>query len=155
MNLKYLLAIIVTAFMLFSCDSTSFVRGEHKVRAAVDSFAFYYFNWQFSKASRFVTDSSQVWLRYAASQVHEADVKILRDKEDATIEIEEIDVTSNDEATARITVRDFLRMDTIGTEGHLVKKASYILRLEEATEDKVRWKVRMEGLPQSERRNRD
>ena len=76
-------------------------------------------------------------------------------KEDATIEIEEIDVTSNDEATARITVRDFLRMDTIGTEGHLVKKASYILHLEEATEDKVRWKVRMEGLPQSERRNRD
>ena len=97
MNLKYLLAIIVTAFTLFSCDSTSFVRGEHKVRVAVDSFAFYYFNWQFSKASRFVTDSSQVWLRYAASQVHEADVKILRDKEDATIEIEEINVTSGGE----------------------------------------------------------
>lgn len=121
----------------------------------MDSFAFYYFNWQFQKASRFVTDSSQVWLRYAASQVHEADIKILRDKEDATIEIEEMDIASNDEPTARITVRDFLRMDTIGTEGHLVKKACFILYLEEAPEEKVRWKVRMEGLPQSEKRNRD
>lgn len=154
MNLKYLLS-IVAAYMLCSCDSTSFIRGEHKARAAVDSFAFYYFNWQFNKASRFVTDSSQVWLRYAASQVHEADITLLRDKEDATIEIEDIDITSNNEPKARITVRDFLRMDTIGTEGHLVKKASYILHLEEAPEEKVKWKIRMEGLLQSERRNRD
>ena len=121
----------------------------------MDSFAFYYFNWQFPKATRFVTDSSQVWLRYAASQVHEADVAILRDKEDATIEIDEIDVTSYNGPKARITVNNFLRMDTIGTEGHLVKKASFILHLEEVPEDKVRWKVRMEGLLQSEKRNRD
>lgn len=154
MNLKYLLA-FVAAFVLFSCDSTSYINGERKARAAVDSFAFYYFNWQFPKATRFVTDSSQVWLRYAASQVHEADIAILRDKEDATIEIDEIDVTSYNGPKARITVNNFLRMDTIGTEGHLVKKASFILHLEEVPEDKVRWKVRMEGLLQSERRNRD
>jgi len=36
-----------------------------------------------------------------------------------------------------------------------VKKASYILYLEEVPEEKVRWKIRMEGLPQSEKRNRD
>ena len=74
---------------------------------------------------------------------------------DIEISIEDIDINSYDGPKARITVRNFLRMDTIGTEGHLVQKASYILHLEEAPEEKVRWKVRMEGLPQSERRNRD
>ena len=154
MKLNYLL-ILLTFILASSCDSTTYVKGEKKARAAVDSFATYYFNWQFQKASRFVTDSSQVWLRYAASQVHEADITILREKEDATIEIEDVDVTSLYGPKARITVRDFLRMDTIGTKGHLVKKASYILYLEEVPEEKVRWKIRMEGLPQSEKRNRD
>ena len=154
MNLKYLLA-IVAAFAVYGCDSTAYIHGEYKAREAVDSFATYYFNWQFSKATRYVTDSSQVWLRYAASQVHQADIDILRGKEDATVEIKEIDVTSPDGPVARIMVKDFLRMDTIGTEAHLVEKAYFMLRLEEMPDDKMRWKVRMEGLPQSERRNRD
>ena len=74
MNLKYLF-IALTAFLVAGCESASRFKEERSARAAADSFATYYFNWQFQKAARFVTDSSQVWLRYAASQVHEADIK--------------------------------------------------------------------------------
>lgn len=154
MNLKYLF-IALTAFLVAGCESASRFKEERSARVAADSFATYYFNWQFQKASRFVTDSSQVWLRYAASQVHEADIKILRDKEDAAVEVEEIDVNDAETPSARVVVRDFLRMDTIGTEGHLVEKASFRLMLEQTQPEGGEWKVRMEGLPQSEKRNRD
>ena len=154
MNLKYLF-IALTAFLVAGCESASRFKEERSARDAADSFATYYFNWQFRKASRFVTDSSQVWLRYAASQVHEADIKILRDKEDAAVEVEEIDVNDTETPSARVVVRDFLRMDTIGTEGHLVEKASFRLMLEQTQPEGGEWKVRMEGLPQSEKRNRD
>ena len=154
MNLKYLF-IALTAFLVAGCESASRFKEERSARAAADSFATYYFNWQFQKAARFVADSSQVWLRYAASQVHEADIKLLRDKEDASVEVEEIDVNDAETPSARVVVRDFLRMDTIGTEGHLVEKASFRLMLEQTQPEGGQWKVRMEGLPQSEKRNRD
>ena len=87
--------------------------------------------------------------------MHEADIKLLRDKEDAAVEVEEIDVNDAETPSARVVVRDFLRMDTIGTEGHLVEKASFRLKLEQTQPEGGQWKVRMEGLPQSEKRNRD
>ena len=141
--------------MIAGCDTATRLGTEYKVRTAVDSFATYYFNWQFYKATNFVTDSSQVWLSYAASQVHEADIELLREKEDATVEIEEINIDDSETPTARIKVRDFLRMDTIGTEGHVVKEATFVLQLENTAQEGKEWKVRMEGLPQSEKRNRD
>lgn len=154
MNLKYF-PIALTVFFAVGCESASRIREERLARTAVDSFATYYFNWQFDKAARFVTDSSQVWLRYAASQVHEADIAILREKEDATVEIEEIDINDADSSSALVTVWDFLRMDTIGTEGHLVEKASFRLSIEKTSQEDRKWKIRMAGLPQSEKRNRD
>ena len=154
MNLKYLIA-VGAIIMVAGCESASRFRMESKARTAADSFATYYFNWQFDKAARFATDSSMIWLRYAASQVHEADIELLREKEDAVVDIDEIVIDDEEKASAHITVRDFVRMDTIGTEGHLVEKASFVLQMERKAEERGDWKIRMEGLPQSEKRNRD
>ncbi|MBQ6203854.1 MAG: hypothetical protein IJK46_07145 [Prevotella sp.] len=154
MNLKYLFA-AVAIFMVAGCESASRFRMENKARTAADSFATYFFNWQFDKAAHFATDSSMIWLRYAASQVHKADIDLLRVKEDAVINIDEIFINDENTASARITVRDFIRMDTIGTEGHIVEKASFVLQMERNAEKEEDWKIRMEGLPQSEKRNRD
>ena len=154
MNLKYLIA-VGAINMVAGCESATRFRMESKARTAADSFATYYFNWQFDKAARFATDSSMIWLRYAASQVHEADIELLREKEDAAVEIDEIVIDDVETASVHITVRDFVRMDTIGTEGHLVEKASFVLQMERKTEERGDWKIRIEGLPQSEKRNRD
>mgnify|MGYP007000016486 CR=1 FL=1 len=60
--------------------------------ADVDSFANNYFNWHFPKAVKYCTQESERWLRYAASNVNETDVELLRQKpEDASIEITDID----------------------------------------------------------------
>lgn len=114
----------------------------------VDSFATLYFNWRFPDALKYCTPESEQWIRYAASNVHQADVERLRNKgEDATVGIDDIQL-GDDETTAvaSITVRNFLQMDTIGQEAHLVEQASFQLSLEK---DQGKWKIRMANLPRS------
>ena len=90
----------------------------------------------------------------AASNVHKADVERLRAKEeDATVEIN--DITFGDDgvsATASITVRNFLQMDSIGQEAHLVDEAEFQLPM---SMENNAWKIRMVNLPRSGKRSRD
>ncbi len=90
---------------------------------------------------KYCTQSSEPWLRYAASNVHEADVELLRNKaEDATIEINDIDFGDDEaSATVSITVHNFLQMDSIGQEAHLVEEADFHLPM---CMEKGVWKIK-------------
>ena len=139
-------------FSLSGCEPHE--GSEDQLKADVDSFATYYFNWHFPKTLKYCTRSSEPWLRYAASNVHKADVERLRAKEeDATVEIN--DITFGDDgvsATASITVRNFLQMDSIGQEAHLVDEAEFQLPM---SMENNAWKIRMVNLPRSGKRSRD
>ena len=78
--------------------------------------------------------------------MHKADVERLRAKEeDATVEIN--DITFGDDgvtATASITVRNFLQMDSIGQEAHLVDEAEFQLPM---SMENNAWKIKLEKLP--------
>ena len=77
-------AILASAYTLTGCQSHQ--GDEDQLENDIDSFATYYFNWQFPKTQKYCTQSSEPWLRYAASNVHQADVDLLRTKaENATI----------------------------------------------------------------------
>lgn len=145
-------AITTSLYTLTGCQSHE--GSEEQLENNLDSFATYYYNWQFPKAIKFCTAGSEPWLKYAASNVHEADVELLRNKaEDATVEINDIDFSDDGaNATVSITVYNFLQMDTIGQEAHLVEEADFHLpmRIENGV-----WKIRMVNLPRSERRNHD
>lgn len=121
---------------------------EDQLKNDVDSFATHFYNWHFPKAQKYCTASSEPWLRYAASNVHKADVKLLCSKaEDATVEVGDIEFGDDEiTATASITVRNFLQMDTIGQEAHLVKEAHFLLPMAMEGE---KWKVRLEQMPRS------
>ena len=83
-------AILTSVYTLTGCQSHQ--GDEDQLENDIDSFATYYFNWQFPKTLKYCTQSSESWLRYAASNVHQADVDLLRTKaEDATVEINDID----------------------------------------------------------------
>ena len=139
-------------FSLSGCEPHE--GSEDQLKADVDSFANNYFNWHFPKAMKYCTQESERWLRYAASNVNETDVELLRQKpEDASIEITDIDFGDDEtSATVTLTVHNFLQMDTIGQEAHLVEEADFNLpmRIENGV-----WKIRMVNLPRSERRNHD
>ena len=145
-------AILTSVYTLTGCQSHQ--GDENQLENDIDSFATYYFNWQFPKTQKYCTQSSEPWLRYAASNVHQADVDLLRAKaEDATVEINDIDFGDDEvSAIADITVRNFLQMDSIGEEAHLVEEADFLLPM--CMENGV-WKVRMASLPQSGKRNHD
>ena len=145
-------ALATSLYGLTGCQSHE--GDDNQLEADVDSFATYYFNWHFPKTLKYCTRSSEPWLRYAASNVHEADVERLRTKaEDATVEIN--DISFGDDGTsaiASITVHNFLQMDTIGQEAHLVDEAEFQLPM---SMENNAWKIRMVNLPRSGKRSRD
>ena len=102
-------AILTSVYTLTGCQSHQ--GDENQLENDIDSFATYYFNWQFPKTLKYCTQSSEPWLRYAASNVHQADVDLLRTKaEDATVEINDIDFSDDGaNATVSITVHNFLQ----------------------------------------------
>ena len=71
-------AILTSVYTLTGCQSHQ--GDEDQLENDIDSFATYYFNWQFPKTQKYCTQSSEPWLRYAASNVHQADVDLLRTK---------------------------------------------------------------------------
>lgn len=122
---------------------------ESQLKAYTDSFATHYFNWQFQKAIPFSTPESGIWLRYAASNVHQGDIDRLRAKEEgASCYLDQVKFTGDSSAEVHLTVRNYLRMDSIGKTGSLVPKSHYRLFL---VFQNQAWRVRMEGLPRNER----
>lgn len=119
---------------------------EDQLKADVDSFATLYYNWHFPKAAKYCTPESERWLRYAASNVHEGDIEQLHQKpEDATVEITDVDF-GDDEVSAVVTLKvsNFLQMDTIGQEAHLIPQAEFQLPMKMKGE---KWKVDLSKLP--------
>jgi hypothetical protein len=100
----------------------------------------------FEKAARFCTPESKVWLRYAASNVHPADIELLKAKnEDAHIEIGDIDFKEDEvSATVNLEITNFLQMDTIGKEARLINKSKLTLPM---TIHNGKWKVELKQLP--------
>ena len=128
--------------------------GDNKqLKADADSFAISYFNWQFEKAAGYCTADSRIWLRYAASNVRESDIDILKNKSDgASYKIEKIHFPSDSIAHILVTVKDFVGMDTLGKKARIIPEARFRLSM---VFENNRWKVRMEGLPRSEKQNHD
>ena len=87
-------------------------------------------------------------MSYAASQVHQADIDLLQQKQlPATCEIQEI--TYDDEkqtAVAHIAIHDYLRMDTIGKAASVIDIAYFDIPLSYHSESD-KWIVNINELP--------
>lgn len=137
-------SVIAGLVAIFGCQPHE--GSEEQLKVDVDSFATFYYNWHFPKAVRYCTPESERWLRYAASNVHEGDIEQLHQKpEDATIEITDVDFDDNEvSAVVTLTVKNFLQMDTIGQEAHIIPQAEFQLPMELHGD---KWKVKLEKLP--------
>ena len=145
----HILAPMLLACLLFVASSCeSHLGSSRQLKKEVDSFAVYYFNWQFHQAIRFVTPESEKWMSYAASQVHQADIDLLQQKElPATCEIMEISYDDNAfSAIAHVTIRNYLRMDTIGKEASVIDVANFDIPLSYNSQSD-KWIVNINELP--------
>ncbi len=133
----------LTSVTLLSCQPHE--GSEQQLTEDIDSFATYYYNWHFEKAVKFCTPESEKWLRYAASNVKQADIDLLHNKpEDAAVSIENIDYPDEKNAIVSISVSNFLQMDTIGKVAHI--KESTTIQLPMTLHD-GKWKVALSKLP--------
>ena len=146
------LFIVVTLAMLTACDGQKKSQ-EEQINDCATGFAEAYFNYDFQQAERFVTPESSRWLKFAASNIGEADVKQLNEHgEEALVEV--MDYSETDDSTVVVTVEvdNYLRFDSIGGRGTLTEDSEYQLTLVNRNGN---WLVRMAGLPRSEKRNLD
>ena len=141
-------AAAMAAGILFLTSCNGHAGSEKQLKECADSFATAYYDWHFSKALPYVTAGSQKWLRFAASQVHQKDVDILRGMESgAAHELGDITYTGDSTADVELNVSNYLGMDTLGRVGHIVKNGRFTIKMRY---DGGRWLVRMEGLPRNE-----
>lgn len=134
--------------MLVSCDNT--LDNKQMAMESIGNFATQYFNYNFAGAMEYCTPESRKWISLAATNVTEADLEVLRAKEDgAMAEVLSIDFGAGDTtATATVRVVNFMLADTIGVPGHIEREAVY--RLPAVLRD-GRWLVRMACPPRSEK----
>lgn len=127
---------------------------EKQLLEDIDSFATCYYNWHFEKALKYCTPESEQWLRYAASNVHPADIDLLHAKqEDATVSIEDVDYHDDEtSASVNLKVDNFLQMDTIGKVANLISTGSFVIQMRIHG---GKWKVALdkEGLPKLRKAN--
>lgn len=134
---------IIVMLNFISCNHSG---SEDSLTKNAVSFSSHYFNWQYQKALRYVTPESEKWLRFEASQVHQVDVDMLKSMhEGATCEIGEITYSNNDSsATVKVDVTNYLEKDTIGTNSHLVDKATFVLNMVYRND---KWLVNLNSIP--------
>lgn len=150
--MKNLFFIILGTFLALACSDTSSDR-EVQIREKALSFAESYFNYDFKEAQKHVTSESVKWLKFAASNMTQEDIDKLNSQEDiAHVEFNGFLQLNDTAFIITVTVSNFLKKDSVSTNGVMIDKASFPLKV---VERDGKHYVRMEALPQSERQSLD
>lgn len=136
---------------VFSCGNNT--EGEEYLKTCAQDFGNAYFNMNLHKALDFCTPESKVWIRYLATNLTQEDLNVLNAEEEASVaEVENVAMTSDSLAIVTIRVNHYLELGAIGHTGTLGHDGRFRIHL---VKRKGKWKVRMEGLPQNEKRSHD
>lgn len=150
MNLRLIAATVILLFV--ACKNTPEI--EDEIRNDIGKFADSYFNYDLHKTLEYCTPESRKWIQYAASNIKERDLVVLRSQEKgAKTEIKDIEISDDDStAVVKIQVSNFMQTDTIDSPGRMTDNTFYRIK---AVKRNGRWLVRMEGLPRNEKSYRD
>ncbi|MBO4486207.1 MAG: hypothetical protein J5734_03620 [Prevotella sp.] len=139
------------ALLMAACGEYSGA-SESKLTQTVDSFATYYYNWQFQRALRFTTPQSEQWLRLCASQLTQEDVDLLNQQtEKPSYVIDQLELIDDSTARVSITVQNYLLTDTIGRPARLVDKGSFTLDAVYTTAAQ-RWMIDLHDVLRNEKK---
>ena len=141
-----LLLLFATAILVAGCDSG--MTGDQQARNAVEDWADAYFNCDFKDAKEYVTEESQKWLQFAASNTTEQDLKLLQEAGGAQITVSDDFEEAND--TMRLVTLTV--SNCLTAKSALSQEATFKVRV---VKREAGWQVRMEGLPQNGMQSRD
>lgn len=127
--------------------------GSEQADLAVTEWAEAYFNCQFEKAARLVTPESRKWLRFAATNITEKDIEVLRALDaGATVILVSCEQENDTTWAAVVDVEHFLLTDSLDQGGHMADEGTFRVNVVERNQ---RMYVKMEGLPQNGMHNPD
>ena len=141
-----LLLLFMTAILLTGCEMG--MDGDQQARAAAEAWADAYFNCDFKDAKEYVTEESQKWLQFAASNTTEQDLKLLQEAGGAQIAVSDDFEEAND--TMRLVTLTV--SNCLTAKSALSQEATFKVRV---VKREAGWQVRMEGLPQNGMQSRD
>lgn len=156
MKINYLLIVFCA---LFSACQQGVQDNEVQLAEVADSFCVRYFNYNFPEAMNYCTDDSRKWIQFAASNVTEKDLQILYEQETpAQINVTDIAYRETDTtALVTVVVENYWDMDEIESEDDirtLVYHRVGVFKFP-MVKQQDRWRIRMEGLPQSGKSSHD
>ena len=122
--------------------------GDQQARNAAEDWADAYFNCDFKDAKEYVTEESQKWLQFAASNTTEQDLKQLQEAGGAQIAVSDDFEEAND--TMRLVTLTV--SNCLTAKSALSQEATFKVRV---VKREAGWQVRMEGLPQNGMQSRD
>ena len=141
---------VLAAMVMAGCSVGN--ADDESARETAVTWADAYFNCDYAEASQYVTEESVKWLRLAASNTTENDLALLRE-ENAVVEGAEFFTSATDTLrVVQLRVSHYLAATPLGEDASLGADGRFnvtvVLR-------NGAWRVRMEGLPRSERQSRD
>ncbi len=140
------LLLFLAAILAVGCDAG--MTGDQQAMDAAEDWAEAYFNCDFKEACEHVTPESEKWLRFAASNTTEQDLKLLQEAGGAEVSVNEGFEEAND--TMRLVTLTVTNCLT--AKPALAKEATFKVVVVKRDAD---WLVRMEGLPQNGMQSRD
>ena len=143
--MKHLKLLLATA-LFASCNLS--MNDDGTARETAMAWADAYFNCDFHEAEEYSTKESGKWLRFAASNVTEQDLQLLRER-NAVAEADEYFPVANDTLrVVRLTVRNYLAPKALGEPSQLAEEGHFNITVVKHDNN---WKVKMEGMPRSEK----
>lgn len=146
-----LLLLFSTVILMAGCNQG--VSGDQEAKDNAEEWADAYFNCDYMDAKEYVTQESQKWLEFAASNTTEQDMKLLQEAGGAHVTVGEVFDEAND--TMRLVtlmVTNYLKPVALGKAPELEKEGTFKVAVVKRADG---WQVRMEGLPRSEKQSRD
>lgn len=152
MKIRNIFCLLCSSLVLLACDNTASLTPEEQASRVAEDFAQAYFNYDFSRAAKYCDESGTKWLKFAASQLTEADVKKLNAKNAAEVSVQEF-VRDENGGYAVVRVSDFLKLGAVNSESQVVSSETFRILLSSTTDKdgNERWEVRMAYPPQSEK----
>ena len=146
-----LLLLFATAIMMAGCSME--MNDDHEAKNNAQDWADAYFNCDYKDAQEYVTTESQKWLKFAASNTTEQDLKLLQGAGGARVTVGEAFDEANDTMRlVTLTVSNYLKPVALGEPPVLEQEGTIKVKVVKRDGE---WQVRMEGLPRSEKQSRD
>lgn len=133
------LTFCVLAMLLSACSS----KDENAAEERMMAFAQHYFNLRYKQAATYCTEGSLKWLKYRAANINQSDLDFLNSQPDSAVcTIDDFSYEA-DSAKARISVKNFLKSDSVGKRGVVIDEQSFNIPMRRVGD---KWLVQLDSL---------